>query len=166
MDPGSEVALTEVVPPPDPVNRLPAAARTLWRLRAAGSTIVAAVITITLASEAGDGWMTAALAFTVFSAVVWVGVAPELRHRRWRYEVREEEIDIRHGTFTITRTIVPMRRVQHVETSRGLLEQALDLATVTFHTAAGSTEIPALEAAAAERVRTQIAQLARTLDDL
>ncbi len=104
----------------------------------------------------------AALAYLVLA----VAVTPELRHRRWRYEVREHEIDIRHGTFAVTRTIVPMRRVQHVETSRGLLEQGLELATLSFHTAAGSTKIPALRDIEAERVRTRIAELARTADEL
>jgi hypothetical protein len=95
-----------------------------------------------------------------------VTVIPVLRHRRWRYEVREREIDIRRGTFSVTRTIIPMHRVQHVATTRGLLEQALDLSTVVFHTAAGSTEIPALDAGEAAAVRTRIATLTRTADEL
>ena len=69
---------------------------------------------------------------------------PELRWRRWRYEVRDEEIDLRHGTVRITRTLVPMLRVQHVDTTQGPLDQALKLATVVVHTAAGATIIPAL----------------------
>ena len=71
-------------------------------------------------------------------------VVPELRWRRWRWEVREHEVDIRRGTLTETRTLVPMQRVQHVDTRRDPLEQALGLATVVFHTAAGENRIPAL----------------------
>ena len=76
------------------------------------------------------------------SAIV---VVPELRWARWRYEVRDEEIDLRHGTVRITRTLVPMLRVQHVDTTQGPLDQALGLATVVVHTAAGTTTIPALD---------------------
>ena len=76
---------------------------------------------------------------------------PELRWRRWRWDVRPDVIDIRHGTFTVRRTLVPLERVQHVDTRRGLLEQALDLATVVVHTAAGSHTIPMLGDADAER---------------
>ena len=114
----------------------------------------------------GGPWRGAGLALAGTYLVLAVTLIPTLRHRRWRYEVREEEIDIRHGTFSVTRTIVPMRRVQHVETTRGLLEQALELATVVFHTAAGPTEIPALGDLEAARVRTRIAELARTADEL
>jgi membrane protein YdbS with pleckstrin-like domain len=91
---------------------------------------------------------------------------PELRWARWRYEVRDEEIDLRHGTVRITRTLVPMLRVQHVDTTQGPLDQALGLATVVVHTAAGATTIPALDEGHAARLRDRIAALARTADEL
>jgi hypothetical protein len=80
--------------------------------------------------------------------------------------VREHEIDIRRGTLAVTRTLVPMLRVQHVDTKRDLLQQGLGLATVVFHTAAGANEIPALTVAEAAQVRDRIAELARTADEL
>jgi uncharacterized protein len=97
---------------------------------------------------------------------VAVAVVPPLRWRRWRYDVREDEIDLRAGLWTVRRTLVPIRRVQHVDTESGLLQTFFDLATVTFHTAAGATEIPALKRAEAERVRSRVAELARTRDDV
>ena len=107
------------------------------------------------------GWVAA-----VVAGVLAVVVVPELRWRRWRWEVREHEIDIRRGTLAVTRTLVPMLRVQHVDTKRDLLQQWLGLATVVFHTAAGANEIPALTVAEAGRVRDRIAELARTADEL
>ena len=80
--------------------------------------------------------------------------------------MREHEIDLRHGTWEVTRTLVPMARVQHVTTRRDPFQQALDLATVVVHTAAGANEIPALTVAEAARVRDRIAELARTPDEL
>jgi membrane protein YdbS with pleckstrin-like domain len=107
------------------------------------------------------GW-----AVAVLIGLVAVLAVPALRWRRWRWEVREHEIDIRHGTIAVTRTLVPMLRVQHVDTKRDLLQQALGLATVVFHTAAGANEIPALTVAEAGQVRDRIAELARTADEL
>jgi membrane protein YdbS with pleckstrin-like domain len=101
----------------------------------------------------------------VVALVVGVTVVPGLRWRRWRWEVRPEAIDIQHGTFTFRRTLVPMLRVQHVDTTRGPVEQSLDLATVVVHTAAGSHKIPLLRVADAAEVRDRIADLARTADD-
>jgi hypothetical protein len=97
-------------------------------------------------------------------AAVAIGVVPEVRWRRWRYEVREEEIDLRRGTFTVVRTLVPMARIQHVDTRQDLVERLFDVSTVVFHTAAGATEIPALGQWEAREVRNRIAELARTPD--
>ena len=93
-------------------------------------------------------------------------VVPSLRWRRWRYEIRDEEIDLVHGTFVRRRTVVPIRRVQHVETETGPLQDRFGLASVTFHTAAGAVAIPALASHEAGEVRTRVAQLAQTLDDV
>jgi len=57
-----------------------------------------------------------------------------------------------------------MVRVQHVDTTSHILEQAFDLATVEVHTAAGSHKIPLLTDHQAYDLRTRIADLARTAD--
>ena len=151
---------------PEPSRTLAPAARQLWRLEGVGTALLALLAATILQTSVGGtigllGWVAAALA-----AVVAIVVVPELRWRRWRWEVREQEIDIRRGTVAVTRTLVPMLRVQHVDTRRDLLQQWLGLATVVFHTAAGANEIPALTVAEAGLVRDRIAELARTADEL
>jgi membrane protein YdbS with pleckstrin-like domain len=157
-------------PLPDPSQRLAPAARGLWRtVGAMWSAFV--LFAAAMTSDAISGWDErpgiAAPALWVLAAllcVVLVVVVPELRWRRWRYEIRPAEIDIRHGAWTVTRTLVPMARVQHVDTESGLLQQGFGLATVAFHTAAGRTEIPQLAEAEAAAVRERIAQLARVAE--
>jgi membrane protein YdbS with pleckstrin-like domain len=150
--------------PPEPSRRLAPTARWLWRAQGLLATVVALIAGSGLSSGAPGGALWMLLPVVVLA--VGVVAVPELRWRRWRYEVRDEEIDLRHGTLRITRTLVPMLRVQHVDTTQGPLDQALGLATVVVHTAAGATAIPALEAAQAARLRDQIAVLARTPDEL
>jgi uncharacterized protein len=148
---------------PEPSRRLASTARWLWRAQGLGMTVVALIAASVLSSRAGGAvWMLLPLAV----AVVGIGLVPELRWARWRYEVRDEEIDLRHGTVRITRTLVPMLRVQHVDTTQGPLDQALGLATVVVHTAAGTTTIPALTEGDAGRLRDRIAALARTADEI
>src|SRR5215210_3210728 len=149
---------------PEPSRRLSRTARWLWRAQGLVATVPALVVSGALRSEAPGGAVWGLLPLAVFA--VGALVVPELRWRRWRYEVRDEEIDLRHGTVTITRTLIPMLRVQHVDTTRGPLDQVLGLATVVVHTAAGRTTIPALEQEDAGRLRDQIATLARTADEL
>lgn len=113
-----------------------------------------------------DGARRLLVAAAVLAAVVGVLVVPQVRWRRWRWEVRDEEVDLRHGTITEIRTIVPMARVQHVDVRRSVLQRGTDTADVVVHTAAGTTTIPMLPEAAAMEVRDRIADLARAPDEL
>jgi uncharacterized protein len=110
-----------------------------------------------------------ALAWLVRGAalvVVAVGgvVLPLLRWRTWRYEIREHEIDLLRGALRVRRTLIPMTRVQHVESERTVLSDFFDLRSVTVHTAAGGHTIPALLEGAAAEIRDRIALLAREPD--
>jgi membrane protein YdbS with pleckstrin-like domain len=110
------------------------------------------------------GWLLRAAAL----AVVGLGgvAVPLLRWRTWRYEVREEEIDLLRGAVVVRRTLIPMTRVQHVDTQRTPLSDLFELRSVTVHTAAGSHSIPALRPGDAAAIRDRIAVLARQPDEL
>ncbi len=154
----------------EPRERLALASKTLWRLTA-GLYLLPALLLAGWGAGAlravGAGGALPWLPFV--AAVLGVGLAvvvlPPLRYKRWRYEIRDEEIDIRHGALSIRRTLVPMTRVQHVETRSGPLQGAFGLATVVFHTAAGENLIPQLPAREADDVRHRVASLARTRTD-
>jgi len=153
---------------PEPQQRLPEAAIGLWRLVLglwSFGIFVVSLVLMPVADRIGIPiWLAPLL--VAMAGVAAVAFIPRVRWRRWRYEVREDEIDLRAGLWTIRRTLVPIRRVQHVDTESGLLQTFYDLATVRFYTAAGSSEIPALRRDEAERVRGRIAELARTRDDV
>lgn len=93
-------------------------------------------------------------------------VVQRRRRELWWYAIGSDQIDLEHGWLIVTRTVVPMTRVQHVELKRGPLADRFDLAALEIFTAAGSVEIPALDRSEGERIRQQIADLARIADDL
>jgi uncharacterized protein len=150
---------------PEPSRTLAREARWVWR----GEQVLGWGVVVAAGFIVGarlDGVLAVVLrVLPVAGLLVSAVVVPSLRWRRWRWEVRPEAIDIRQGTFTIRRTLVPMLRVQHVDTRRNPVEQSLDLATVVVHTAAGSHTIPLLRVTDAAEVRDRIAELARTADE-
>jgi uncharacterized protein len=87
---------------------------------------------------------------------------PRLKWNRWHYEVRESEIELQHGVMITTRTLIPMIRVQHVDTKQGPILKKYDLATVAISTAATVHEIPALDVEEAEELRLYIGNLTGT----
>lgn len=143
----------------------------MWRLEALGITGVALLVAV----GAGIGIvMSGASPFLLVLPVLgWAAifvtsfvVFPRLAYARWRFGIDDEEIDIQRGRLWIDRVLVPMARVQHVDTARGPLQRRLGLASVVVHTAAGGFEIPALDLERAVALRTRIAVLARVSDEL
>jgi uncharacterized protein len=120
-----------------------------------------------LAESSAPGFL-AWLALASAVGVILIGGLglPLLRWRTWRYEVRDEEIDMLRGAVVVRRTLIPMTRVQHVDTQRTPLSDLFELRSVTVHTAAGSHSIPALRPADAAAIRDRIALLARQPDEL
>jgi membrane protein YdbS with pleckstrin-like domain len=156
----------------EPAERLDLRAKTLWRITGSLGALPL------LAVGAFVGWISlrvveipfllgilpllAALMLFVVLAVV----IPDLRWRRWRYEIREEEVDLQRGIVWVSRTLVPLARIQHVDTQSGPLQRRFGLATVVFYTAAGANRIPELSAPVAAEVRDRIAELTREQDEL
>ena len=111
-------------------------------------------------------WITIALSVLVF--IYWllsIFLMPYLSWKNWRYAVDENEIDLKRGVIFKTRTLIPLSRVQHVDTRQGPLLGWYDLASVTISTAATTHEIPALDEVLADRVRHQISTYARLAED-
>ena len=88
-------------------------------------------------------------------------ISPRVEYATWRYDVTPTDVDLYHGVFVKKRVLVPLVRVQHVETKQGPILRAHGLASVTVSTAGESFEIPGLAADEADALRDRVAELAR-----
>ena len=149
----------------EPSRRLASDARWVWRVEQLLFWGVLLVVGVVGGRQIDGAFGLLAQLIPLVGLAVGTLLVPELRWRRWRWDVRPEAIDIEHGTLTIRHTLVPMSRVQHVDTTRGILEQTFSLATVLVHTAAGSHRIPLLTLHDADELRERIADLARAADE-
>ena len=143
----------------------------VWRIGAALGTLfiwIPAIIVVTVTYMADWIWPWAALIllFPLLITVLQVLILPPIEWRRWRYEVSEREVDMKRGVFVVTRTLVPMSRVQNVDTQQGPLLRYYGLSAVTITTAGGGHEIPGLSEDVASEVRDRIASLAGVADDV
>ncbi|NLJ71640.1 MAG: PH domain-containing protein [Syntrophomonadaceae bacterium] len=92
-------------------------------------------------------------------------IIPKIIWNRWRYKVSEHDINIQYGLWIVKHTIIPMVKVQHVNTKQGPLMKGFGLASVSISTAASIHEIPALEEDVAAALRNRISILARVVDE-
>jgi uncharacterized protein len=152
--------------------RLDPQAITLWRLTAALGMAPLVVgggfaTQALLRADQTPAWIDLLpLLLAILLGTVTVGVVPPLRWRQWRYEIRPDEVDLQRGILWVARTLVPLARIQHVDTRQGPLQRRFGLSTVVFYTAAGPNQIPELSTPFAAEVRDRIAALTGEQDEL
>ena len=86
-------------------------------------------------------------------------VLPRLRYRFWRFDLRPEELYLERGIWNRVRTIVPLRRIQHLDVSQDVLERNFGLGRLIVHTAgtrSSDVVLPGLRYEEAERLRDEV----------
>lgn len=116
------------------------------------------------------GGMLEGINWLVFSSMLIISLTlyfltgiflPKIRWKRWKYDVSEKEVDMLRGIIIKKRTLVPINRVQHVDTRQGPIYRNFGLSSVTISTAATTHEIPALDDDTANELRNTISNLVR-----
>jgi membrane protein YdbS with pleckstrin-like domain len=157
-----------------PAHRVDPAARWLWAAEGAVVTVVVAAVVIVLSIVLPDDtphWFEVLLAvgrwLLVPLALVAVVIEPLWRVRVHRWEVTEEAVYTLEGWLTRTWRIVPISRIQTVDTTRGPLQQLLGLTSIRVRTAshAGSTSIEQLPAPLAAAVAHDLGLRANEVRD-
>lgn len=122
-------------------------------------TVVGLVVVLVRKSRWRDGAdMVLSIVLVILGLSVLIQLLRVWALKRLRYRIEAVAIELRTGVIGVRLRTVPLRRVQHVDVSSGLVERFFELATLTVHTAAGSTviEIPSLDRAEAERLRDRV----------
>ena len=153
-----------------PKYQLPKKAQTVWRLYGLIQTVILALLAAgSIIMTVKFDWplwiMWIAIAIVLLSILCSIVIFPNIRWKIWRYEVREQEIEIQSGLFVVKRTLIPMVRVQHVDIEQGPILKKYNLANISISSAATVHTIPMLELENADMLRTKISELARVAED-
>jgi uncharacterized protein len=153
-----------------PSKKLTPRAIRAWQWAAAGGNLfifgLPALYAIFLGWQGNHAWTLIALAvFTLLYYIAGIFFIPYVRWRHWRYEIDEHEIDLLRGVIIRRRTLIPLSRVQHVDTTQGPILRWYKLASVTISTAATTHEISALDEMIADHVRDTISTYARLAEE-
>lgn len=154
----------------EPANYIATDAVKAWRISASiyimiNLVLIVVLTTLTYIYKFSYLYIGILFGLTVVQAIIFVYLLPRMRYRRWRYEIFEQEIYIQRGILIMKRTIIPMIRVQHVDTEQGQILKRYNLATVSISTAATTHFIPALREEDASALRDRISTLARVEED-
>ncbi len=149
-----------------PKNKIAKEAISAWRLHGITMTSVTvllflSLLFITYKFDLSYLYSVIAFVFLLISAILFINLLPKLRYKRWRYEIYRDEVYIQYGVLVKTQTLIPMARIQYVNTKQGPILKKYDLSSVTITTAATQHEIPALKTEEAMILRDHISTLAK-----
>lgn len=158
-----DVALSDVTSE-EGLRPLDSSIRTVWTIKGIGLALLLflPVLFYDLTHLfSPDSWLpfgilsSLALVLGGLYGLVW----PHLRYRAWGFELRPEELYLEHGVINNVRTVVPLRRIQHVDVSQDLIEREFALGRLIVHTAGSRSSnvvIPGLPLSEAEDIRDEI----------
>jgi membrane protein YdbS with pleckstrin-like domain len=150
-----------------PAERLNEKIKSVWRVNSLIATFFWALVTLgpliplVIFVKISPLWFLIPGGIILFWRVPSFFIFPRIRYARWRYELLSDEVDLMEGLFFITRTIIPLIRVQYTDTSQGPILRAFKLSSVKIVTAGGAVTIPGLTPAVADALRDKIAALAK-----
>lgn len=107
------------------------------------------------------GWILIVVTALAFLGAIWGFIHPFLLYKNWRYDADEEFLHLKSGAITETHQLVPMTKIQAVETEQGPILRKYGLRSVSVQTMGSSHTIPALPQEIAIELRNQIAQYAK-----
>lgn len=114
--------------------------KTVWRLKLGTVTAVLTLLVLSyeifhLFDPNRTLWFGVLTGGVLVVGLVMTFVLPDLRYRYWRYALRAEELYLQRGIINRVRTIVPLRRIQHLDVSQDVYERNYDLGKLIVHTA-------------------------------
>lgn len=148
---------------PGDLRRLDPRIRTVWRLKRLIALLVLllGVLLYDIGGLLGERALPTGVptGIVLLLGLTYAIAIPKLRYRFWRYALREEELLIERGIWTRVRTVVPLRRIQHLDVSQDIFEREYELGRLIVHTAgtrSSDVVLPGLAIEEAEHLRDTI----------
>ncbi|WP_041638470.1 PH domain-containing protein [Anoxybacillus flavithermus] len=142
-------------------NKLSKRAVSIWRIYETIRLMIFALLYVIVSFFVPTSVVWVFVCLWIVDAILFVFFFPRWKWERWRYMIREREIELEHGVWIQKRTLIPIHRIQHVDVKQGPLARRQKLASIYIYTAATAHEIPFLAEQEAEKLRYYISSLVK-----
>ncbi|MGH4050140.1 MAG: PH domain-containing protein [Clostridium sp.] len=99
----------------------------------------------------------------VLLVIVYSRIMPKYKYEKFRYDIDGEKISLIFGVFSQRNVIIPMKRVQYVDTEQGIIIKRYNLINLTIHTAGGAYKIPFLGKEIGDKLQLDITNIVRDI---
>lgn len=129
-----------------------------WRLFSALGMVLPLLVGTTLAVVLLGRWGWLVPLGLLASLGVSVGWYAPARYARWRWQLTELALELRHGVVVHQQEAVPYFRIQQIDLTQGPVDRLFKLTTlqVTTASAAGSVALPGIAESDAPAIRAEL----------
>lgn len=107
-------------------------------------------------------WILIIITIIIIVETIWsIFIQPFLLYKFWRYHVDEEYLQLKSGALNEKHELIPMTKVQSVQTNQGPLLRRYRLYSLSIETMGSTHAIPALSKETAIALRNEIARFAK-----
>ena len=108
------------------------------------------------------GWTLLSVLIFFVLMMIWTAfLRPRFLYKNWRYDVNADFLQLKSGAIFEEHRLIPMTKIQSVETTQGPILRKYGLYSITVETIASSHEIPGLAEDIAMALREEIAHYAK-----
>lgn len=156
----------------EPTEKISIDAVKVWRISNTighfSGLLITAVLIICTERFDWYGWIGLTLyiigGLLVISSIFSIAIEPAYLQRTWRYKVDQQFIQLKHGKWQESHTLIPMEKVEYVQTQRGPIMRRYDLYNIEIGTTTSSHSIPAIPSEEAKKLKAEIATYAKIKD--
>lgn len=156
------------IPINEPAEQIAPQARHMWQLTQTIGHLAAGILFLALLlSTQVFHWYTwietvsyVLLGLTMLSAVFSIFIEPSLQQRYWRYSADSRYVQLKHGRWIVTATIIPVEKIEYVRLEQGPFLRKYGLCNLVLGTSTTPHTIPALLEKTAKELKSKIAQYA------
>lgn len=153
---------------PEPQKKISKKAINVWRITdLLQNLIVLIIIGALIFSSHYFNWLSwigiilyIFLGIAVITTIYELTIRPVLLQRTWRYDINKNYIQLKHGFINKRALIIPMSRVEYVNTNQGPILRHYNLSVLTIGTITSANKIPAIPTTEAQEIRELIVHLA------
>jgi len=150
------------------MKRISSFSRKMWAIDGFVSTGIILIIAVVLSVflEFNALWkyiLTGSIYGVALLTLIYSLLMPKYKYEKFRYDIDEEKVSLIFGVFSQRNVIIPMKRVQYVDTEQGIIIKKYNLINLTIHTAGGAYKIPFLEKEIGDKLQMDITNIVRDI---
>lgn len=136
----------------------------VWRIDGVLSSLICIAIGCVVSRFVSGAWDMLIVAILAIISILTIFIHPGIEMKQWRYSILEERIDLLHGIYWKSHTVVPVKKIQYLKIAQGPIQKRFGLSTIHIVTAGNEVEIPNIEMKESEQIVEYLRAIIERMD--